>query len=68
MTMVTQTAVLLLPKADLGRWLWDLPRGSIRSMSGTRVPFIIRWPAKIKPGVSDAMVNQVDLYTSLLNL
>ncbi|WDE98171.1 arylsulfatase [Lentisphaera profundi] len=35
---------------------------------GTRVPFIIRWPAKIKPAVSNAMVNQVDLYTSLAEL
>lgn len=32
---------------------------------GTRVPFIVRWPAKIKPGVSDALVNQVDILGSL---
>ena len=31
---------------------------------GTRVPFIIRWPFGIKPGVSDAMVSQVDLLAS----
>ena len=31
---------------------------------GTRVPFIVRWPAKIKPGVSDALVNQIDLIAS----
>lgn len=31
---------------------------------GTRVPFIVSWPAKIKPGVSDAMVNQMDLLSS----
>lgn len=31
---------------------------------GTRVPFIIRWPAKIKPGVSSAMVNQIDFVAS----
>ena len=29
---------------------------------GTRVPFIVRWPAKIQPGESDALYNQVDLY------
>ncbi|GAT33013.1 arylsulfatase A [Terrimicrobium sacchariphilum] len=27
---------------------------------GTRVPFIVRWPEKIKPGVSDALVCQID--------
>jgi len=31
---------------------------------GTRVPFIIRWPAKIKPGVSHALVNQIDFMAS----
>jgi arylsulfatase A len=31
---------------------------------GTRVPFIVRWPAKIQPGVSSALVNQVDLMGS----
>ncbi len=31
---------------------------------GSRVPFIIRWPAGIKPGVSDALVSQVDLLAS----
>jgi arylsulfatase A-like enzyme len=28
------------------------------------VPFIVRWPAKIKPGVSDALVNQIDFIAS----
>lgn len=27
---------------------------------GTRVPFIVRWPEKIKPGVSDALMCQID--------
>jgi arylsulfatase A-like enzyme len=35
---------------------------------GTRVPFIIRWPAQIKPGTSDALVNQVDFIASFANL
>jgi arylsulfatase A len=35
---------------------------------GTRVPFIIRWPARIKPGVSDALVSQVDFLASFANL
>lgn len=31
--------------------------------AGTRVPFIVRWPGKIKAGtVSDALFSQVDLY------
>jgi len=32
---------------------------------GTRVPFLVRWPGQVKPGVSDAMVSQVDLLASL---
>lgn len=36
--------------------------------AGTRVPFLVRWPARIKPGVSDALVCQVDLLTSLASL
>jgi arylsulfatase A-like enzyme len=35
---------------------------------GTRVPFIIRWPAKIKPGRSDALVNQLDFYASFAKM
>jgi arylsulfatase A-like enzyme len=32
---------------------------------GTRVPFIVRWPGEVKPGVSHAPVSQVDLLASL---
>ena len=35
---------------------------------GTRVPFIVRWPARVKPGASDALVCQVDLLASLAAL
>lgn len=35
---------------------------------GNRVPFIVRWPARIKPGISDALVCQVDLCASLASL
>ncbi len=31
---------------------------------GTRVPFIVRWPGGVKPGVSNALVSQVDLLAS----
>ena len=32
---------------------------------GTRVPFLARWPSRIQPGTSDALVCQVDLLASL---
>jgi arylsulfatase A-like enzyme len=35
---------------------------------GTREPFIVRWPGHVKPGVSDALVCQVDLLASLAAL
>ena len=35
---------------------------------GTRVPFMLRWPARVKPGVSSALVSQVDLLASLAGL
>ncbi len=36
--------------------------------AGTRVPFIVRWPARVKPGVSDALVCQIDLLASFAAL
>ncbi|WP_281225953.1 sulfatase family protein [Flavobacterium aquiphilum] len=36
--------------------------------AGTRVPFILRWPAAVKPKVSSAMVCQMDLLASFSNL
>ncbi|WP_136468810.1 sulfatase family protein [Flagellimonas onchidii] len=50
------------------------PRGGLRggkySMleAGTRVPFLVSWPGKIKPGVSDALVCQLDFMGSLASL
>ena len=35
---------------------------------GTRTPFITRWPSKIQPGVSDALVCTIDLATSCADL
>jgi len=35
---------------------------------GTRVPFLARWPARIKPGVSDALVSQVDFLATFAEL
>lgn len=31
---------------------------------GTRVPFIVSWPAKLKPSVSDSALNQIDFLAS----
>ena len=32
------------------------------------MPFVVRWPGRVKPGVSDALVSQVDLAASLAAL
>lgn len=36
--------------------------------AGTRMPTIVYWPGKVKPGVSDALFSQVDFYASLAAL
>ncbi len=36
--------------------------------AGTRVPFIVRWPARVKPGVSDALVSQADFLATFAAL
>lgn len=35
---------------------------------GTRVPYIVCWPGKVKPGVSRALMSQVDLVATLAAL
>jgi arylsulfatase A len=35
---------------------------------GTRVPFVVRWPGRVEPGVSDALVTQTDLLASFAAL
>ena len=35
---------------------------------GTRVPFIVRWPGRVTPGTSTALVSQVDLLASFAAL
>ena len=50
------------------------PNGALRGgkgskfEGGTRVPFVVHWPARVKPGVTDAMVSQVDLMRSFASL
>ncbi len=36
--------------------------------AGTRVPFIVSWPGTVKPGISDALVCQIDLLASFAKL
>lgn len=36
--------------------------------AGTRVPFITRWKGRIQPGVSDALVSQIDFLSSFAKL
>ena len=36
--------------------------------AGTRVPFILRWPARVAQGRSDALVSQIDLFASFASL
>lgn len=36
--------------------------------AGTRVPFIAWWPGTISPGVTDAMISQIDLFASIAQL
>lgn len=49
---------------------WGPFRGGKYSIfeAGTRVPMIVWWKGHIKPGVSNALVSQVDLYASMASL
>lgn len=33
--------------------------------AGTRVPLLVRWPARVRPGVQPALFSQIDIYRSL---
>lgn len=50
------------------------PAGALRGgkyslfEGGTRVPFVVSWPGKIAPGVSDVPVAQLDLFASFAAL
>ncbi len=49
---------------------WGPLRGGKYSLyeAGTRVPFIAYWPGTISPGVSEALICQIDLLASLAEL
>ncbi len=36
--------------------------------AGTRIPFIVSWPTKVMPAVSDALVSHIDLFASMATL
>jgi arylsulfatase A-like enzyme len=50
------------------------PRGNFRGgkysnfEAGTRVPFLVSWPAKVKKSVSEALVSHIDIFASLAKL
>lgn len=56
------------------KWEAKNPTGGLRGgkyslfEAGTRVPFIVYWKGKIQPKVSDALVCQMDMYSSLAKL
>jgi len=50
------------PAGGLRGWKYQRYEG------GTRVPLIVRWPARVTPGVSDAMVSLMDLYPSFATI
>lgn len=49
---------------------WGPYRGGKYSSfeAGTRVPCIVRWPQRVKSGVSEALVSQIDWFASLASL
>jgi arylsulfatase A-like enzyme len=49
---------------------WGPLRGGKYSAfeAGTREPFMVRWPGRVGPGVSEARFSQIDLYASLATL
>ncbi len=49
---------------------WGPLRGGKYSSfdAGTRVPFIVHWPAKMKANTSPALVSQVDMYATMAAL
>ncbi len=53
-----------------GHTPWGPLRGGKYSIfeAGTRVPFLVSWPAKIKPAVSSAMISQVDMVASFASM
>lgn len=49
---------------------WGNQRGGKYSLfdAGTHIPFVVRWNGTVKPGVSTALISQVDLLSSFADL
>jgi arylsulfatase A-like enzyme len=49
---------------------WGSLRGGKYSIfeAGTGIPFIVRWPGHIKPGVSESPISQIDLFATMAQL
>lgn len=49
---------------------WGVLRGGKYSSfeAGTRVPFIVSWPERVRTAVSDALVSHIDLYATMCAL
>jgi N-sulfoglucosamine sulfohydrolase len=57
---------LVVYMTDNGR---PFPRGKTRLYdSGIKTPFIVRWPAKLKKGISDALVSSIDIAPTFCEL
>ena len=62
------------PMASVEKLNGHTPAGPFRGgkysiyEGGTRMPFLVAWPGKVKPGVSDALVCQVDFLASFAAL
>lgn len=51
----------------LSSYGWPLNKGRAEQLS-CRVPLLVRWPARIKPGTSELLVGTLDLMPTLLGL
>lgn len=53
-----------------GHTPWGPLRGGKYSSfeAGTRVPFLLSWPAVVKPGISGAMISQIDFLASFATM
>ncbi len=69
------------PLVDDGYQDWSVeklqdhkPEGALRGgkysafEGGTRVPFIVHWSNHVSPGISNALISQIDLFSSLIVL
>lgn len=62
---------LVVFSADHGDLLqsYDWPNNKGRAEAGSaRVPLLVRWPARLRPGTSDLLVGTLDLMPTLLGL